>query len=95
MPDGTQFKGLPGLHDILWERRERFAIAFSERLLTYALGRGLEAYDQPTIRQIVKQAGKDGYQIHSIIEAVATSIPFNAKHVPETTNEKQQIVQIH
>ena len=95
MPDGTQFEGLPGLHNILWERRERFAIAFSERLLTYALGRGLEAYDQPTIRQIVKQAGKDGYQIHSIIEAVATSIPFNAKHVPETTNEKQQIVQIH
>lgn len=95
MPDGTEFEGLPGLHDILWERRERFAIAFSERLLTYALGRGLEAYDQPTIRQIVKQAGKDGYQIHSIIEAVATSIPFNEKHVPETTNEKQQIVQIH
>lgn len=92
MPDGTQFEGLPGLQDILWDRRERFAEAFTERLLTYALGRGLEPFDQPTIRAIVRQASDDEYRIHSIIEAVVTSMPFNFKQAPEAINETQQFV---
>ncbi len=90
MPDGTQFEGLSGLHDILWERRERFALAFTERLLTYALGRGLEAYDQPTLRAIVSQAKTDDYRIQRIIEAVVTSTPFNYKKAPEAPDEKDQ-----
>ena len=90
MPDGTQFEGLSGLHDVLWDRRERFSQAFIDRLLTYALGRGLEAYDQPVIRSIARQASNDSYRIHSIIEAVVTSTPFNFKKAPEAANEPQQ-----
>ena len=90
MPDGTQFEGLSGLHDVLWDRRERFTQAFIDRLLTYALGRGLEAYDQPVIRAIARQAKIDNYRIHSIIEAVVTSTPFNFKKAPEAANEPQQ-----
>ena len=90
MPDGTQFEGLSGLHDVLWDRRERFTQAFIDRLLTYALGRGLEAYDQPVIRSIARQASNDSYRIHSIIEAVVTSTPFNFKKAPEAANEPQQ-----
>lgn len=90
MPDGTQFEGLSGLHDVLWDRRERFTQAFIDRLLTYALGRGLEAYDQPVIRSIARQASNDNYRIHSIIEAVVTSTPFNFKKAPEAANEPQQ-----
>ncbi|MEC9262369.1 MAG: DUF1592 domain-containing protein [Pseudomonadota bacterium] len=90
MPDGTQFEGLSGLHDVLWSRRERFTLAFIDRLLTYALGRGLEAYDQPVIRSIARQASNDNYRIHSIIEAVVTSTPFNFKKAPEAANEPQQ-----
>ena len=90
MPDGTQFEGLSGLHDVLWDRRERFTQAFIDRLLTYALGRGLEAYDQPVIRSIARQASDDNYRIHSIIEAVVTSTPFNFKKAPEAANEPQQ-----
>jgi hypothetical protein len=90
MPDGTQFEGLSGLHDVLWDRRERFTQAFIDRLLTYALSRGLEAYDQPVIRSIARQASKDNYRIHSIIEAVVTSTPFNFKKAPEAANEPQQ-----
>ena len=90
MPDGTQFEGLSGLHDVLWDRRERFTQAFIDRLLTYALGRGLEAYDQPVIRAIARQASDDNYRIHSIIEAVVTSTPFNFKKAPEAANEPQQ-----
>ena len=90
MPDGTQFEGLSGLHDVLWDRRERFTQAFIDRLLTYALGRGLEACDQPVIRAIARQAKIDNYRIHSIIEAVVTSTPFNFKKAPEAANEPQQ-----
>ena len=90
MPDGTQFEGLNGLHDVLWDRRERFTQAFIDRLLTYALGRGLEAYDQPVIRTIARQASEEDYRIHSIIEAVVTSTPFNFKKAPEAANEPQQ-----
>ncbi|WP_181898413.1 DUF1592 domain-containing protein [Alteromonas aestuariivivens] len=95
MPDGTQFEGLNGLHSVLWDRRERFAQAFIDRLLTYALGRGLEAYDQPTIRDIASLAKADNYRMHSIIEAVVTSTPFNFKTAPEAKNEQQQIAKIH
>ena len=90
MPDGTQFEGLSGLHDVLWDRRERFSQAFIDRLLTYALGRGLEAYDHPGTRSIARQASDDNYRIHSIIEAVVTSTPFNFKKAPEAANEPQQ-----
>ena len=75
---------------MLWDRRERFSQAFIDRLLTYALGRGLEAYDQPVIRSIARQASNDSYRIHSIIEAVVTSTPFNFKKAPEAANEPQQ-----
>ncbi|MFC3121828.1 DUF1592 domain-containing protein [Agaribacter flavus] len=95
MPNGTKFNGLKGLHTILWDRKERFAQAFIDRMLTYALGRGLEAYDQPTIRAIAREASKDNYRIHKIIEAIVSSVPFNYKTVPEMTNEKQQIVKTH
>jgi hypothetical protein len=93
MPDGTNFEGLHGLHSILWDRRERFAQAFINRLLTYALGRGLAALDQPTIRNIARQASSEDYRIHSIIEAVVGSTPFNFKKAPEASNENQQIAQ--
>ncbi|WP_339723319.1 DUF1592 domain-containing protein [uncultured Paraglaciecola sp.] len=93
MPDGTHFEGLNGLNTVLWDRRERFAQAFIDRLLTYALGRGLEPSDQPTIRTIARQASPEGYRIHSIIEAVVSSTPFNFKKAPEASNENQQIAQ--
>ncbi len=93
MPDGTHFEGLNGLHSVLWDRRERFAQAFIDRLLTYALGRGLEPSDQPTIRSIARQASPENYRIHSIIEAVVSSTPFNFKKAPKASNENQQIAQ--
>lgn len=95
MPDGSQFEGLNGLQGILWDRRERFAMAFTDRLLTYALGRGLEPYDQPTIRKIAKQASAQNYRIHAIIEAVVSSTAFNYKKAPEANNENQQVVKTY
>lgn len=95
MPDGTAFEGLRGLHTVLWDRRERFAHAFVDRLLTYALGRGLEAYDQPVVRAITREARAEQYRMHSIIEAIVKSTPFNYKLAPEIKDEKPHIVQAH
>ena len=65
-----------GLKAALVARPERFATTIAERLLTYALGRGLEPYDAPRVRGIVAQAAEDGYRMQSLIVAVAQSYPF-------------------
>jgi len=82
MPNGKMFEGLYGLQSVLLERKEQFANAFTQRLLTYALGRGLEASDQPKVRAIVRSAAQDDYRIRSIIAAIITSEPFNYRRAP-------------
>src|SRR5690606_36501868 len=59
--DGSAIDGAVGLRRFLVERRELFVAAFAERLLTYALGRTLEPYDMPVVRQIVRRAAKEDY----------------------------------
>jgi hypothetical protein len=48
----------------------------TEKLLTYALGRGLEYYDMPAVRKILKDAAPDGYRMHAIVAGVVKSYPF-------------------
>jgi hypothetical protein len=83
MPNGASFDGLSGLQQILLDHKDEFTRAFTERLLTYALGRGLEAYDQPTIRSIARSAARDDYRIRTIILGIVTSEPFNFRRTPE------------
>ncbi|MEM7739960.1 MAG: DUF1585 domain-containing protein [Pseudomonadota bacterium] len=82
MSNGRQFTGFRGLQEVLMERQDEFAHTFAERLLTYALGRGLTAKDQPTVRQIVRDASKDDYRIHSFVHAIVQSEPFLSKRKP-------------
>lgn len=89
MPDGTEFEGVLGLQRLLLDRKDQFASAFTQRLMTYALGRGLEAYDQPKVRKIIKTAKADNYQIRSIILGIVTSQPFNYRRTPEYENQSQ------
>ena len=77
LPDGTAFAGLAGLQRILLARKDQFTRAFTEQLLTYALGRGIEAVDRPTIRAIARAAAADDYRIHSVVLGIAASYPFN------------------
>ena len=58
LPDGSTFKGLDGLRTLLDSRREQFVATVTEKLLAYALGRGLEAYDMPAVRKIVRDAAR-------------------------------------
>jgi hypothetical protein len=82
MPDGKMFEGLYGLQTVLMERKQQFASAFTQRLMTYALGRGVEAIDQPKVRTIVRAAEEDDYRIRSIVFGILTSEPFNYRRAP-------------
>ncbi len=79
LPDGTKFQGPGGLRDLLLSRRDQFVETFTEKLLTYALGRGLEYYDQPAVRAITRAAAKDDYRLSSVIVAITRSTPFQMR----------------
>ncbi len=77
LPDGTPFDGPVGLRDILvHKKRDVFVENFTERLLTYALGRGTEEYDQPVVRKIAREAAANNYRWSAIILGIIKSKPF-------------------
>lgn len=75
-PGGVEFKGFADLRDWMLERPARFAHTLTEKLMTYALGRRVEYYDQPVIRQIVRDAAEEDYRWSAIVLGIATSPPF-------------------
>jgi len=79
LPDGTKFQGPAELKKILLGRRQQFVTTFTERLLTYALGRGVEYYDQPAVRKIVREAAPGNYRWSSIISGIVQSTPFQMR----------------
>ena len=82
LADGTEFKGFAGLQQILMDRREEFARAFTERLMTYALGRGLGPQDMPAVRAIARDAAKDDWRVQTIIKGIVMSPGFTMRRVP-------------
>jgi hypothetical protein len=76
LPDGTKFDGPVGLREILVSKKELFVETFTERLLTYALGRGVEQYDRPVIRKIVREAAPEDQRWSAIILGIVKSKPF-------------------
>jgi hypothetical protein len=83
LPDGTVIDGVPGLKKIILGRKDEFVEGLADKLLTYALGRGLEYYDQPVVRDIRRQAEKNDYKFSSLVLAVVNSVPFEMRRVPE------------
>ena len=79
LPDGTAFRGLSGLREVLLERREQFVRTVAEKLTTYALGRGLEHYDMPAVRRIVREAADDDYRWSSLVLGIVRSLPFQMR----------------
>jgi hypothetical protein len=79
LPDGSRFAGIAGLEDGLLQRPELFAGTLTEKLLTFALGRGLEHYDAPAVRRIVREAQAKDYRVSSIIVGITTSAPFTMR----------------
>ena len=79
LPDGTTFKGPADLQKVLRTHSDDFVTTLTERLLTYALGRGLEYTDAPAVRQIKREAARTNYRFASLILGVITSTPFHMR----------------
>ena len=79
LPDGTTFEGVAGLRRALVARPKLFVTTVVEKLLTYALGRGLEHYDAPVVRKIVRDAGTSDYRFSSVVLGIARSVPFQMR----------------
>ena len=79
LDDGTAFVGPAGLRALLLSRPEVFAETVTAKLLTFALGRGLEPYDAPAIRAILREAEPGGYAFSTLIEGIVESVPFRMR----------------
>jgi mono/diheme cytochrome c family protein len=80
LPDGTKFAGAAGLRQVLLSKSDLFATTIAEKLLTYALGRGVEYYDQPAVRAIVREAERRDYRFASgLLVGVVQSTPFQMR----------------
>ena len=67
LPNGTTFEGVNGLRQVLLSQPERFVSTVTEKLLIYALGRGVEYYDMPAVRTIVREAAPSDYALSSLV----------------------------
>jgi len=77
-PDGAKFDGVAGLRQALLNN-DRFVTTLTEKLFVYALGRGLEYYDAPAVRALMREAKADDYRLSSIIAGVVRSEPFRMR----------------
>ena len=79
LPDGTAFDGIADLKQVLIDRQQQFVRCLAEKMLTYALGRGLEYYDRPTVDRIVAQLEAEGYRSSALITEIVKSDPFRLR----------------
>jgi mono/diheme cytochrome c family protein len=79
LADGTNVDGPVALRKAILSHPEQFVDTLTEKLLTYALGRGLEYYDMPVVRSIARNAARDDYRFSSIVLGIVRSTPFEMK----------------
>lgn len=80
LPDGRAFKGPAELKQLLKKTSaDEFARCMAEKMLTYAMGRGVEPFDRPAVDRIVDQLKQDDYRFKSLVQAVTKSEPFNKR----------------
>jgi hypothetical protein len=79
LTDGTRLRGAADLRRALLSRKDAFVTAFTERLMTYALGRELEYYDRPAVRGIVRSAAAEGHTLHALVQGIVASDAFQKR----------------
>jgi len=84
LPDGTKYVGVAGLRQALLARSDQFVTTITEKLLTYALGRGLEDYDIETVDQIVARIEQAGGRSSALLAGIIESAPFQKTRKPST-----------
>jgi mono/diheme cytochrome c family protein len=89
--DGTEMEGAAGLRGALLKHKDAFLMTFAENLMTYALGRRVEAYDMPSLRTIVGEAAKEGDRIGAYIAGITRSAAFQmSRRAPADTSAAGQ-----
>ena len=83
LPDGRSFRGPEGLTRILKQEKDAFAASLADKLLTYALGRGLERYDRVTVKQIACRVADADYRFGALALAIVESKPFQMRRAEE------------
>jgi mono/diheme cytochrome c family protein len=86
--DGTAVNGPSDLRNALLKRPEQFTQTLTEKLMTYALGRGVEYYDMPSVRKIVKDAKRDNYKFSSIVMGIVSAPAFQSSMVEQAAVEQ-------
>jgi len=79
LADGQQVNGPLALREAIANRPDAFATVVTEKMLTYALGRGLEPSDMPVVRRIVKKAAQNDYRLSSVVLGIVESAPFQMR----------------
>jgi hypothetical protein len=79
LPDGTPFNGPKELRRVLLREPDRFIHTLTEKLLTYALGRGVQYYDTPAVREIARRAARSNYRFSDLILGIVQSAPFQMR----------------
>jgi hypothetical protein len=83
LPGGETIDGPAGLRQYVLDRRAEFLRTVAEKLLSYALGRSLEYYDAPAVRQILREAARDDYRWSALVQGVVRSAPFRMRRVAD------------
>ncbi len=79
LPNGSQFQGPYELQEALLKQPDVIVNAFTRKLLIYALGRDLEYYDMPTVRNIVRTSAGHDYRFSDIVFGIVNSLPFKMR----------------
>jgi hypothetical protein len=79
LADGSRINGAVELRQSLLKRSDVLVGTMTEKLLTYALGRSVEAHDMPTVREIVRRSAADDYRFSSLVRGIVTSVPFQMR----------------
>jgi mono/diheme cytochrome c family protein len=79
LADGTKVNGPVALRNAILSRPDAFITVLTERIMTYALGRGVEPSDMPVVRSIVRKAGQNNYRLASIVQSIVESAPFQMR----------------
>jgi hypothetical protein len=83
LPDGRRFDGPTGLRNLLRADKDLFVRCLTEKMLTYALGRGLESYDRTVVNKIVSTLGKEDDRFSVLLIEIVRSDPFQKRTTPE------------
>jgi hypothetical protein len=85
LPNGAKFQGPAELRKLLTSQPDQFLTVFSEKLITYALGRGVEYYDEPAIRALLKEAAPSDNRWSAFVVGIVKSAPFQMRPAAERT----------